>query len=109
MSYTFATPIQFERVAKYTVTQKTVQNYICQNFVKFPLTVKIFGTKMVKVTSRIHHDVLVSTRLAFNKFQKKCKTFKYAAIFERPHDNWCVSSVNQRMGNVLVASTSVLI
>jgi len=28
----------------YTTSQKTVQNYFCHNFVKFPPTVKIFGT-----------------------------------------------------------------
>jgi len=30
------------------MSQKTVQNYFCQNFAKFPPTVKIFGTAMVK-------------------------------------------------------------
>ena len=28
------------------VSKKTVQNHFCQNVVKFPPTVKIFGTKM---------------------------------------------------------------
>jgi len=32
----------------YTVSQKTVQNYFCQKFVKFQSIVKIFGTKMSK-------------------------------------------------------------
>ena len=32
--------------AHYTVSQKTVQTYFCQNFIKFPAIVKIFGTKM---------------------------------------------------------------
>jgi len=50
-----------------------------------------------------------SARPAFNKFYKKCKTFKLAAISKRPHGNWRVPIVNQRIGNVLVAFTSVLI
>ena len=32
----------------YTVSQKTVQNCFCQNFVKFPPILIIFGRKMVK-------------------------------------------------------------
>ena len=32
----------------YTVSKKTVENYFCYNFVKFPPTVKIFGRKMAK-------------------------------------------------------------
>jgi len=32
----------------YTVSQKTAQNYFCQNFVKFPRTVNISGKKMAK-------------------------------------------------------------
>ena len=31
-----------------TLCLKTVQNYFCQNFVEFPPSVKIFGTKMAK-------------------------------------------------------------
>jgi len=34
------------RAYYYTVSQKTVQNYFCQNFVKFRSTVNIFGIKM---------------------------------------------------------------
>jgi len=30
----------------YTMSQKTKQNYFCHNFVKFPPTLIIFGTKM---------------------------------------------------------------
>ena len=50
-----------------------------------------------------------SARPAFYKFHKKSKTFKFAAISERLRVNQRVSSVNQRMGNVLAAFTSVLI
>ena len=32
----------------YTVSQKTVQNCFCQNFVKFPPILIIFGRKMAK-------------------------------------------------------------
>ena len=32
----------------YTVSQKTAQNCFCQNFVKFPPILIIFGTKMAK-------------------------------------------------------------
>ena len=32
----------------YTVSQKTVQNCFCQNFVKFPPILIIFGSKMLK-------------------------------------------------------------
>ena len=32
----------------YTVSQKTVQNCFCQNFVKFPPMLIIFGRKMAK-------------------------------------------------------------
>jgi len=35
-------------VRHYTVSKKTAQNYFCQDFVKFPPSVKIFGTKMAK-------------------------------------------------------------
>ena len=34
--------------AMYTVSQKTVQNGFCQNFVKFPTILTIFGRKIVK-------------------------------------------------------------
>ena len=36
-------------ISRYTpCLKKTVQNYFSQNFVKFPPTVKIFGSKMAK-------------------------------------------------------------
>ena len=31
-----------------TVSKKTVQNYFCQNFIKFPPTVKFLGTKIAE-------------------------------------------------------------
>jgi len=31
------------------VSKTTAQNYFCLNFVKFPPTVKIFGTEMAKM------------------------------------------------------------
>jgi len=73
-----------------------------------------------------HHDVLASARIAFNKFHKKMHkkqeavVQKYTPCYQMQIVQICsdllmstwqsvCSSVNQRMGNVLVASTSVLI
>ena len=38
----------FVEILDYTVSQKTVQNCFCQNFVKFPPILIIFGRKMAK-------------------------------------------------------------
>ena len=39
-------PLQL--ASDYIVSKKTVQNCFCQNFVKFPPILIIFGTKMAK-------------------------------------------------------------
>jgi len=43
-----------QNLTSYILCLKSVNNYLCQNFVKFPPTVKIFGTKMAKSLCEVH-------------------------------------------------------
>jgi len=46
----------------YIASQKTMQNYFCHNFVKFPPTLIIFGKKMANsIKSYEGHSTLIST------------------------------------------------
>jgi len=64
----------------YTVSQKTVQNYFCQNFVKFPPTVKVLGTKMAKGISGALIFHLTYFKSTLYRVKRRCSKLLHNAV-----------------------------
>ena len=54
-----------QRIFKYTVSQKTLQNCFCQNFVIFPPNLILFGRRMRGKEAKIVRGVLMFHLIKF--------------------------------------------